>query len=274
MAREHKSFPFAVKAISGREVTGIFSVFGNLDEHNDRIWPGAFSKTLQERGNRILHLWQHDFGSPPIAVVKSIREISRAELPSDVLNRAPDAMGGAEVVREYLDTPRADEVLAAIKAGSPLEMSFAFDAVKYDFEELPDAKYEWQQLRNLRELRLYETSDVLWGANGATVGSKSALAVPLDFLLRQLSERLSQISDEIKAGQRHNAEDVRRINDIAQLALDLGATNVKLLDEQLDDDASAAKSRADDQSLTLSTASYLYRTQLAERSLALLTRSI
>jgi len=38
------------------------------------------------------------------------------------------------VTREYLDTPRAQEVLANIKAGVPLQMSFAYDAVRYDYE--------------------------------------------------------------------------------------------------------------------------------------------
>src|SRR5690242_20738236 len=105
MGRELKTGTFHVKKVSDREVTGLFSILGNLDDYADVIWPGAFAKTFQERAGKILHLWQHDFSSPPIAVVKSLREVGRDELPPEVLSAAPEALGGAEVVREYLDTP-------------------------------------------------------------------------------------------------------------------------------------------------------------------------
>lgn len=273
--RELKSTPFAVKKISGREVTGVFSVFGNLDDYHDRIWPGAFAKTLTERGNRIVHLWQHDFSSPPIAIVREIKEVGRAELPPEVLERAPEAMGGAQVTREYLDTPRANEVLAALQAGSPLEMSFAYDPIKYDFEQLDGATYEWERIRNLRELRLYETSDVLWGANSATIADSKTLALPLDFLLRQLSAQLAQLRDDVKAGRRNSEDDQKRINQIAELAIELGADSVQKTpppnDPALDD--SGAKSRADEQSLTLTAASYRYKVDAAARALQLLQRS-
>jgi uncharacterized coiled-coil protein SlyX len=155
-------------------------------------------------------------------------------------------------------------------------MSFAYDAVKYDFEEKPDAKYEWDRIRNLREIRLYETSDVLWGANDATVASKSLL-LPFDFVLRQLVERLTEMQDEAKAGQRNSTEDLARINSIAKLAIDLGATNVKLLDEQLqeidptDDGKSRAAAAA---ALTQTPDLYKYKLAAAERMLALHNRSV
>ena len=46
MQRQLKAGPFHIKAITGREVTGIFSVLGNLDDYDDRIWPGSFAKTF------------------------------------------------------------------------------------------------------------------------------------------------------------------------------------------------------------------------------------
>jgi HK97 family phage prohead protease len=224
--RELKAAPFHVKKVAGSEVTGVFSVLGNLDDYNDKGWPGMFTKTFQERGTKILHLWQHDFSAPPIALIKGLRELTREELPADVLAQAPEALGGAEVVREYLNTPRALEVLENIKAGVPLQMSFAYDAVRYDYEELPGAKYEWEKQRNLREVRLWETSDVLWGANSATVASKASL--PLDFLIKQMSIHLLEWQADFKSGRRNAAGDQERINTIASLALELGADNVKL----------------------------------------------
>lgn len=239
--REFKSVPEHIKAVQDRTVTGIFSVFGNLDGYNDRIWPGAFAKTLQERGKKVVHLWLHDFGSPPTAIIDEIRELGRDELPQEIRDTCPEAMGGMQVRRTYLDTLRGNEVLTAIKAGSPLEMSFAYDAVKFDFEELPGAKYEWERIRNLREVRLYETSDVLWGANDATIANAKAL-LPFDLLLKQLQAHLA----ELKEGRRNNTGDQERINTIARLAAELGADNVTLLETE-----DPAKSRAADLALTL-----------------------
>lgn len=223
---EMKVAPHFVKTIDGRTVVGIASVFGNLDSYNDRMWPGAFTKTLQERNGKIYHLWQHDFMQPAIAIIRNLREIGRDELPPEVLSAAPEATGGLEVTREYLDTPRANEILAGLNAGIKYQMSFAYDPVKYDFEEDEDSM--WGDIRNLREVRLYETSDVLWGANDATVASK----MPAKVLLRQAAGLLR----DIKAGKRHSDGDMDLINQIGQAALDLGATNIQLLEQESDDD--------------------------------------
>jgi HK97 family phage prohead protease len=244
---EQKHAPQYVRKVDGRTVVGIFSVFGNRDSYNDVIQPGAFAKTIQERAGRIVHLWQHDMQAPPIARVVGLRELTRAELPPELLRDFPEASGGAEVTREYLDTPRANEVLQNIKAGVPLQMSFAFDAVKYDFEELPDAKYEWEQQRNLREVRLWETSDVLWGANEATLASKADAAA----LLHELRGTLRRLLSAQKAGARHSNRDTELINSIAAAAVELGATNAKLMDA--DETDSDAKSRAARGALTQGT---------------------
>ena len=187
MTRELKLGPTHLKKIEGNEVIGIAAVMGNLDSYDDRLWPGAFTKTLRERFGKIYHLWQHDFGCPPIANITDLREVSRDELPPVVLQEAPEAQGGLQVTRVYHETERAQEVLINLKAGVPLQMSFAYDAIKYDYEEKPGAKYEWERIRNLREVRLYETSDVLWGANDATVAAKSGF--PIEMLLHMLGDR-------------------------------------------------------------------------------------
>lgn len=235
MTRQLKCVPQHIKTIVGREVTGIFSVFGNLDVYDDKAWPGSFTKTIQERGKKVFHLWQHDMDSPAIAVVKSLREIGRDELPAEILADYPEAMGGVEVVREYLDTERGNEILKGLLAGVPYQMSFAYDAIKYDFEAKPDAKYEWERIRNLREVKLYEVSDVLWGANDATRAAKALL--PFDLLLKQMQAYLA----ELKEGRRNNAGDQDRINTIARLAAELGADNIKVLEVEAED---IAESRA------------------------------
>lgn len=213
---ELKSIPNAVKAVEGRQVIGVASVFGNVDDQADRIWPGAFQKTISERRTKFRHLWNHDFFSPPIASIDDIKEIGRDELPEAVLSQAPEAMGGLQVTRTYLDTPRGNEVLAGIKAGAINEMSIGLDPVRFDFSEVDGTR-----TRELRELRLYDTSDVLWGANSATSAMKSAA---LDALLKQLEDYLSALT---KAGARHSAKDTDMLNAIHRMAVDLGATQCK-----------------------------------------------
>lgn len=190
---EVKSLPQHIKAIDGRTVTTLFSVAGNVDHGSDRVIGGAFAKTIAERGTKILHLWNHNYNEPPIAVVKSLREIARAELPAEVQSAYPDATGGAEAVSEYIDSPQANSVLAAIKAGAPMEASFGYDVIQADFtnEEKGATK---TRIRNIKELRLHELSTVVFGANSATVASK-ALATPTASKVRATLQRIKGLAE-------------------------------------------------------------------------------
>lgn len=167
---EYKATPIEYKDIEGRTVTGLAAVFGNVDSGGDRIQPGAFKKTLKEGARRVRHLWMHNPFEPPTAKIKDLREVGADELPEQVKSEYPEASGGLLVVREYVETPRGDEILAGIKAGTIDEMSFGFDTIKADFDDGDKG----QKVRNLRELRLWDTSDVTWGMNAATVAAKLA----------------------------------------------------------------------------------------------------
>lgn len=165
---EQKLLPQFTKSISDRSVVGIFAVHGNIDEGRDRSWPGSFANVTVKGRNRARFLWMHNSYEPPIAVIDFIKELARDELPTSVLGFAPDATGGVEVQRTYLDTPRGNEILAGIKAGAIEEMSYAYDVTRSDFEEI-----DGLQVRNIREIKLYDVSDVTWGMNPATVAVKS-----------------------------------------------------------------------------------------------------
>lgn len=156
----------------GRTVTGFPSVTGVLDDGGDVIMPGAYLKTVAERGTRMQWLWQHDAGQPPIARIMELGEVSREALPDGLLQRWPDATGGLRVKREYLDTPRGNEVLAAIRAGALNELSIGYDAVKAEFPE-NEMRAGRPVRRKLAEVRLWEMSDVLWGMNAAATNLKS-----------------------------------------------------------------------------------------------------
>lgn len=254
---EHKAMPSFTKAITGRNVTGILTVFGNLDSYNDIAFPGSFQKTINDNQARAAgqprwrFLWNHNmdlFSGPPIAVIKGLREVARDELPEEVLKWAPDAMGGVEISRDYLETTRGDEVFKAIQAGAVDEMSYGFDPVKYDFEERDSS-----QIRNLREIRFWEGSDVLWGANPATLASKGLLMQPekfLDMVFEYVEALKAFRASQGKAGARHSSADTKLLNAIHKAAVDLGATNCKGSaeeEETEEEDDASKKSRAGSQ---------------------------
>lgn len=190
---ETKAFTAEVKSVEGRTVAGIASVFGNVDSYGDVVARGAFKKTIKERHEAkgaIKFLWQHDFWSPPIAKITGLREVGKSELP-DKLRELDYVTGGLEVTREYLDTERGNEVLQGIMSGAITEMSFAFDTVKSDMEERSsDEDGKTYNVRVIKEVKLYETSDVLWGANDLTVASK-ATDYKWQFLLRDIEQLLA-----------------------------------------------------------------------------------
>lgn len=174
---EEKSFLSVTKSIDDRTVTGIASVFGNIDLVGDRLHKGAFKKTIAENMRHFRHLWQHNYNLPPIAKIDEIAEVGKSDLPDEIRQAFPEATGGLQVKRTYLDTPRGNEVLEALKVGALNEMSFGFDVVKFDMADEQDPSDEKSRhlVRNIREVKLWDTSDVNWGANPATVGVKAAV---------------------------------------------------------------------------------------------------
>lgn len=174
-AMEFKLTPTFKQDVEDRTVTGLCAVMGNVDLGKDRIAPGAFTKTILENRKNFRHLWQHDADSPPIATILDIKEIGKSALPSDLTAEYPDASGALQVTRKYLDTPRADEVLSGIKDSAINGMSFAYDPVRTQRTKAADGT----MIRDLLELKFYESSDVNWGMNPAARAQKSYLLYSL-----------------------------------------------------------------------------------------------
>jgi HK97 family phage prohead protease len=154
---ENRSFTFA--AVEERQdqdsdtllFTGYASVFdkpyGVRDSrgaYNETIKPGAFKKTLQEQDD-VRFLVNHD-------------GIPLARTSSGTLNLEEDEYG--LFVRAELDpsNPTVAEVASAMKRGDLNEMSFAFAAMRDDFNQNGDE-------RTVSEARLYDVSVVTYPAN-------------------------------------------------------------------------------------------------------------
>ncbi len=151
-------------------VETVFAVMGNIDKGMDIIHNGAFTKTFAERGRKVLVLDQHQTDSVLRAVGKplALRELSKDELPADLLADYPDATGGAWAKVQFLmDTPEGEGAFKRIKGGAINEWSFGYDALDFDHSTVKQDDEEIT-VRNLKTIKLYELSPVLFGMNPAT----------------------------------------------------------------------------------------------------------
>ena len=232
MPMEYKSIKAAVMGFEGeRTVTGIFAVHGNIDAGDgwtvrDRSHPGLFGDFLVDGRDRAKFLWQHRSQDPPIATIDKLFEVSAADLPPAVKAYAPDATGGVAVTRTYLTTPRADEVLAGLKAGAITEMSYAYEATRWDFEEPKDGG--GLLVRNLYAADLFDVSDVTWGMNPATSADGAKTGIPLNdhhaavlAAVATYKERLTALASlRAKEGRVLSGESRKRIEDAVKSLTD------------------------------------------------------
>ena len=152
------------KAVSGapvdmedgsRVITMYYSAFGNVDSDGDVIMPGSFTKTLKENGpnatNRIWHLFNHSTDKP---IAKPF-EMMEDEFGLKARVKMPNTTLGNDTYELY-------------KEGHITEHSIGFQTIK------SQAKSGYNEIN---EIKLFEGSSVLWGANAntPTVGVKSQI---------------------------------------------------------------------------------------------------
>jgi HK97 family phage prohead protease len=169
---ERKTFHgFVTKADEEQGIVeAYFAVFGNIDQGNDVIHPGAFTKTFLERGGKVRVLDNHRTDTIERAIGKPLllKEVGRDELPAELLAQNPEATGGAFArVQMLMDTPEGKGAFIRLRDGAIDEWSFGYDALDHDFSRaMKDG--EEVNVRNLRTLKLYEISPVLFAMNEAT----------------------------------------------------------------------------------------------------------
>lgn len=193
---------------------------------NDIVEPGAFKKTIKERGpagsNRIRVLWQHSIREV-IGRPLTLEEHSRDLLPEELQKKYPAASGGLFTRTQIvMDVQRGREAFALYKNGAMDEWSIGFNSMDEWFEE-----HDKVTFRHLREIRLWEYSPVTWGANEATttVSVKSNVMTMLEEVSREhpeytdrqlisavekrLSPELPATSQERPQQRKHGVESLR-----------------------------------------------------------------
>lgn len=139
-----------------RRVKNALNKVGVLDSDRDIIDENAYNKTLQERGpggkNLIWHQIDHS-GSLTKSLGK-FQEIS--------VNKSTGYLEGVTDIRK---TSLGDDMLEFYSMGDINQHSIGFSVVKRDVFNADDYTTRYAIIR---ELKLYEGSAVLWGANEFT----------------------------------------------------------------------------------------------------------
>ena len=141
-------------------VTGYFSQFNSIDLDGDVIMPGAFTKTIAERGPdsskpEIAYLWQHDT-TKPLGKLLVLREDNF----------------GLYFEAKMSDTTWGEDALKLYRDGVITQHSIGYQVIK-SVETQMDMEEEVDQIY---EVKLWEGSAVTFGANPNTpfTGFKSA----------------------------------------------------------------------------------------------------
>ena len=130
-----------------RTVTGYFSRFGNLDHDGDIVLPGAFTKTIKERGsdgkNIIPHITDHMMITANVLAKPKLYEVADGGFFE---SKITDTTKGLDVLKQYRD-------------GLINQHSFGFKVLR---------KEQKDGVREIKEVMLYEISTVVLGSNEQT----------------------------------------------------------------------------------------------------------
>lgn len=197
--------------LAERTVTGVFNSYFYIDSDLDMLLPGAAAKSIQERGvgstkgNRIKHLKDHDWN----------QNIARL----DVLDEREVEINGVKMQGIYHESfyPEAadsTDLLIKIQEGLYDARSIGFQYVNIervergqdDFEKYlamavnPEVGEEAGQFWIVKEIKLWEGSDVSFGANQLTplLGVKG---VSKNALKDQLYKKLDVCYSLFKTGK-------------------------------------------------------------------------
>jgi hypothetical protein len=189
ITRQTKAFSFQLKDFDDEQgrVSGYLSTFDNVDEGDDRVRPGAFKRTLQnkyeykKKNNKqylMPLLWQHK-DSEPIGGYTEAKE---------------DGIGLWVELEVDLDVQRGKEAYSGLKKGYIFQQSMGYDAIQSEY-----VKVEGKMIRDLTEVRLWEGSIVTFPMNEEAVVTDVKTAS---------GRHMDRKSKEKKTVQEHYAEEM------------------------------------------------------------------
>lgn len=152
-------------------IKGYGSYFGNKDSDNDVIMKGAYKKTIEENGDRVKYLYQHDMNQP----IGKMTELYEDEK-------------GLVFVAEIAKTQLGNDVVELMKSGVITENSVGI---------MPIQKNNKDGYREITEVKLYEISAVTLAANDQA----KILDVKGNIDVDKLSKRYDNLTKLIRKGE-------------------------------------------------------------------------
>lgn len=165
-----------------RRVKAVWARCGNIDLDNDIIVPEAFTKTLVERGpagkNLIWSLVDHCADMNNV-----IGKPEQLYVENDMLI----------AITPIVETEKGEDIIKMYEAGLINQHSIGFSTIKSNVNK--------EGIRTITELKLYEGSAVLWGANPETptLGFKGEMDIKDK--KQELSNRLEKLIKAFKGGK-------------------------------------------------------------------------
>lgn len=182
--------------MTARKVKAVWSRMNNVDLDMDIILPGAFDKTIQENGpngkNQIWSLIDHR-----ATMGCAIGKPKELYIEGDMLI----------AVTPIIDTEVGEDILKMYQAGIINQHSIGFQTIKSDWQD------QEQTVRLIKEVKLYEGSAVLWGANPMTP--------TLGITKSELKDRIDILESAVNNGTFTDKTASRLIIEIEQLKTSL-----------------------------------------------------
>jgi HK97 family phage prohead protease len=154
MTHDRASIPFELKALDSdeRSFTGLASTW-DVDLQNDRIEPGAFKRTIDH--------WMR--AGKPLKLLNSHKK-ERCEDVIGEIKSMEETKEGLLVSAKMADTPQGNAVWNLIKSRLVDGLSIGYSATKHR-NETKDEGGRKKSIRVLEEIKLFEISAVVFGAN-------------------------------------------------------------------------------------------------------------
>ena len=165
-----------------RRVKAVWARCGNIDLDNDIIVPEAFTKTINERGpngkNLVWSLVDHCADMNNV-----IGKPEQLYVEGDMLI----------AITPIVETEKGEDIIKMYEAGLINQHSIGFSTIKSNVDK--------EGIRTITELKLYEGSAVLWGANPETptLGFKGEMEAKDK--RQELSNRLDKLVKAFKNGR-------------------------------------------------------------------------
>ena len=165
-----------------RRVKAVWARCGNVDLDNDIIVPEAFTKTISERGPKGKNLvW---------SLVDHCADMNNVIGKPEQLYVENDML---IAITPIVETEKGEDIIKLYEAGLINQHSIGFSTIKSNVNK--------EGVRTITELKLYEGSAVLWGANPETptLGFKGEMEAADK--RKQLSDRLEKLIKAFKGGR-------------------------------------------------------------------------